>query len=39
MSSYWTPMGTFLGGVFKKTQAASAWQGQLETIEAGLLGN
>ena len=38
MSSYWTPMATFLAGVFKKTQAESAWLGQLEAIEKAVLG-
>lgn len=38
MSSYWDPMATFLAGVFKKTQAESAWLGQLEAIEKAVLG-
>lgn len=39
MSNYWNNMGTFLAGVFKKTQAQSAWQGELEYIESQLKAN
>ena len=36
MSAYWTPMASFLYGVYAQTQAQSAWAGQLESVESAL---
>lgn len=33
MSRYWTPMATFLSGVYKLTTASSTWESNLKDIE------